>query len=371
MPRRLRLILIICGSIVLATLLALVIMVYLLLQPDRFTAMLQSQASNVGLELNLVRPASPTLFPRPALELYGITLNARGANVPILLAARGRMALPWRTLLGGPTVISQLEIEAPRVDLDALQSWLAQLPSRPVGSPLEIPRIDAGVSVSRGSVVRGNELLLSQVALRAGKLISGQPFAITLSALTAADTALQLRLSATPRIDSNTLQLDNVALHLAQANTLVMSLKGSAHWHGANDTTASLAGTLDYASAGQYAVSLALNPAASGQPSLLAVKLDGPDNHADLRVPPGALVDWWNALISEQSPKLGVPPGSGRVEIANLQSGGVTIKGLSILAGDEVPVPATTTVAPSSSTKAASTTPKAPARSKPAAKSKP
>ncbi len=367
MSRRLRLILIACGSIVLAALLALAIMVYLLLQPDRFTAMLQTQARSVGLELNLARPASPTLFPRPALDLYGITLNAQGANVPILLAARGRLALPWRTLFGGPTVISQLQIEAPRVDLDALQAWLAALPPRAPGSPPNIPRIDAGVSISRGSVVRGNQLLLSHVALQAGSLISGQPFPVTLSALTAADTPLQLRLSATPRIDGSTLQLDNVALHLAQASTLALTLNGNVRWHGATDTTASLAGKLDYADAGQYTVSLQLSPAIADQPSLLALKLDGPGNHADLRLPPQAVLDWWSALIDEQNPQLSVPPGSGRMEIAKLQAGSISIEGLSVLAGDEVPVAAATVAAPAST----ATKPKPAAAKKPAAKNTP
>lgn len=361
MSRRLRITLIICGSVALAAFLTLVIMVYLLLQPDRFTAMLQNQASNVGLELNLARPASPTLFPRPALDLSGITLNAQGANVPILLAARGRLALPWRTLLGGPTVISQLEIEAPRVDLDALQTWLAQLPPRPAGSPLDIPRIDAGVSINRGSIVRGNELLLNQVALQAGALVSGRPFPVTLSALTAAGTPLQLRLSATPRIDGSTLQLDNVTLHLAQASTLTLTLDGSALWHGATDTRASLAGKLDYADAGQYTVSLLLTPATADQPPLLALRLDGPSNHADLRLPPRELLDWWSALISERNPQLNVPPGSGRLEIANLQAGSVSIKGLSVVAGDEAPAAATTAVAPATTPAPTPAKPKPPA----------
>ena len=39
--------------------------------------MLQTQARAAGLELNLASPASPTLFPRPALDLDGITLNAK------------------------------------------------------------------------------------------------------------------------------------------------------------------------------------------------------------------------------------------------------------------------------------------------------
>jgi AsmA protein len=325
-----------------------VIAVYLLLQPERFTRMLQTQARAAGLELNLASPASPTLFPRPALDLDGITLNAEGASVPILLAAHGQLVLPWHTLLGGPTVISQLQIESPRVDLDALQDWLAALPAQPEGIPPNIPRIDTGVSISRGSVVRGNEVLLGNVSLMAGSLISGQPFPLSLSATTAAGTPLQLRLFATPRIEGNTLQLDKIALHLSQGSAMTLALTGSAHWHGAADAAASLAGKLNQANAGQYDVSLTLTPAARDKPLLLALKLDGPDNHADLRLPPLALAHWWSQLGDPQNPQLTVPPGSGHAEIAKLEAAGVSIEGLVIQAGDAVPAPATTAAAPAS-----------------------
>ena len=150
MSPRLRRILAIIGAIALAALLLLVGSVYFLLQPDRFTAMLQNQARAAGLELNLASPASPSLLPRPALDLRGITLNAQGASAPILLAARGRLVLPWHTLFGGPTVISQLEIDSPRVDLDALQAWMAALPAQANQGPLNIPRIETGVEITRG-----------------------------------------------------------------------------------------------------------------------------------------------------------------------------------------------------------------------------
>lgn len=349
MSRRLRLILLVSGGLVLALVLAAVIAVYLLLQPERFTRMLQTQARAAGLELNLASPASPTLFPRPALDLDGITLNAEGASVPILLAAHGQLVLPWHTLLGGPTVISQLQIESPRVDLDALQDWLAALPAQPEGIPPNIPRIDTGVSISRGSVVRGNEVLLGNVSLEAGSLISGQPFPLSLSALTAAGTPLQLRLSATPHIEGNALQLDNVSLHLSQGSATTLTLTGRAHWHGAADAAASLAGKLDQASAGQYDVSLLLTPADQNHPLLLALKLDGPDNHADLRLPPLALARWWSGLDSPQGPQLSVPPGSGHAEIARIDAAGIHIEGLVIQAGDAVPAPASSAPNPAQS----------------------
>ncbi|WP_447736343.1 AsmA family protein [Rhodanobacter soli] len=345
MSRRLRLILLMLGGFALAVVLAAVIAVYLLLQPERFTRMLQTQARTAGLELSLASPASPTLFPRPALDLDGITLNAEGAGVPILLAAHGQLVLPWHTVLGGPTVISQLQIESPRVDLDALQEWLAALPAQPEGAPPNIPRIDTGVSISHGSVVRGNEVLLGNVSLEAGSLISGQPFPLGLSAVTAAGTPLQLRLSATPRIEGNALQLNNITLHLSQGSAMTLALTGNAHWHGAADAAASLAGKLDQASAGQYDISLLLTPADQSNPLLLALKLDGPANHADLRLPPLALAHWWSQLGNPQGPQLSVPPGSGHAEIAKLEAGGISIEGLTIRAGDAVPAPAGTAAA--------------------------
>lgn len=346
MSRRLRLILLVLGGLAAAALLAAGIAVYLLLQPDRFTRMLQTQARAAGLELNLASPASPTLFPRPALDLNGITLNAEGANVPILLAARGQLALPWHTLFGGPTVISQLQIESPRVDLDALQAWLAGLPVQPAGVPPNIPRIDTGVGISHGSLVRGNEVLLDNVSLEAGSLISGRPFPLSLSAITASGTPLQMRLSATPRIQGNALQLDNVSLHFSQGSAMTLALTGSAHWHGAADASASLAGKLDQASSGQYDISLRLTPANQSNPLLLALKLDGPDNHADLRLPPLALAHWWSQLGDERAPQLSVPPIGGHAEIAKIDLGSIVFEGLAVQAGDDVPAAAATVAAP-------------------------
>src|SRR5574337_1274853 len=287
MSRRLRLIVLVLGGLAVAAALGAIVVVYLLLQPDRFTAMLQTQARGAGLELSLASPASPTLFPRPALDLRGITLSAEGAHAPILLAARGRLALPWSTLFGGPTVISQLQIDSPRVDLDALQAWMAALPTQVQHAPPD-----------------------------------------------------------TPRIEGNALQLNDISLHLSQAAAVSLSLNGRARWHGAADAAASLAGTLDRADAARYAISLTLTPANQDYPLLLALKLDGPDNHADLRLPPLALARWWSQLDDPKGPQLGIPPGSGHAEFGSIDAGGVHIEGLRMLAGDNVPVAAGTSAAP-------------------------
>ncbi|WEN14642.1 AsmA family protein [Rhodanobacter sp. AS-Z3] len=346
MARRWRLTLMVLTGLALALVLAAIVSVYLLLQPERFTRMLQTQARTAGLELSLASPASPSLFPRPALQLDGITLNAVGASAPILLAAHGQLALPWHTLLGGSTAISELEIDSPRVDLDALQNWLSSLPPQPEGAPPNIPRIDTGVSISHGSVVRGNQLLLSNVSLQAGSLATGEPFPLSLAAVTAAGTPLQLQLSATPRIEGNALQLQNISLHLAQGESIKLALTGSAYWHGAANASANLAGKLEQANADQYDISVQLIPADQSNPLLLALKLDGPANHADLRLPPLALAHWWSSLDDPATTQLTIPPGSGHAEIASLDVAGIRIEGLTIQAGDDAPATAATAAAP-------------------------
>ncbi len=350
MTRGLRRLLIGAGALAFAALIAALIAVYLLLQPDRFTAMLQEQAHSAGLELNLASPASPTLFPRPALDLHGITLNAEGADSPILLASRGRLVLPWRTLLGGPTAIAQMEVDAPRVDLDALQDWLATSPPQTANAAPAIPRIDAGISIEHGSVVRGDHVLLNNVTLSAGTLAPGQEFPLNMSASTAAGAPLQLRLTATPRMQGSAMQLDNIQLHLAQGSTTTLALAGNARWHGAANAAAQLGGKLDRAGAGSYTVALTLTPADQTDPLLLHLQLDGPDNHADLRLPPLALAHWWNTLNApadrQAEPQPELPPGSGTLQIAKLQVGGLAIEGLSVQAGDDAHAAASTTAKP-------------------------
>lgn len=346
MPRWVRLTLILLSSATLLLVAVALIAVHLLLQPERITAMLQQQAHDAGLELSLASPATPALFPRPALELEGITLTAQNANMPILLAARGTLALPWRTLVRGETVISQMQIDSPRVDLDALQSWLDDLPSGPTAVPTAIPSIDAGVHITRGSLVRGNQMLLGDVELDAGRLAADHAFPLTITAKDSEGIPTQMRLSVTPSIKGGSLLLENISLYLAHSTTLTLHLAGNARWRGAADAYAHLSGKLDHANAGQYDAVIELTPADQSDPLMLALKLDGPDNHADLHLPPLALASWWTQLDHDDGPRLTVPPGNGHAEIASIETGDISIEGLSIQAGTDVPAPAATAAPP-------------------------
>ncbi|MFK2878697.1 AsmA family protein [Rhodanobacter hydrolyticus] len=344
MTRGVRRLLMAASALVLAVLLGMAGSVYLLLQPDRFTAMLQGQARQAGLVLNLGSPASPTLLPRPALDLRGITLNAEGEENPILLASSGRLVLPWSTLLGGPVAITQMEIDAPRVDLDALQSWLAAQPSQPANAVPMIPRIDTGISIEHGSLVHGDQLLLSNVRLTAGTLAPDRRFPLAISATTAAGAPLQALLTTTPRMHGAALQLDDIQLHLSQGNGTALVLHGNARWHGGANADAQLDGKLDRAGAGNYDIALTLTPADQTNPLLLHLKLDGPGNHADMSMPPLALVHWWSALDASGAPQTAsqpeLPPGNGTLQMAKLQVGSLAITGLSVQAGDAAPAAA-------------------------------
>ncbi|QAU25356.1 membrane assembly protein AsmA [Dyella sp. M7H15-1] len=346
-----RLLLIVAASVLGGGLLAVLAALYLLLQPDRFTAMLKEQAVDAGLQLTLSSPASPTLFPRPALHLEGITLIARSvgtgntANYPILQAANGRLVLPWRTVFGGPMVISRMQINSPRVDLDALQAWLMSLPPQSAAMPGQIPRIVTGVRIRNGSVMENNNEWLSDVSLDTGRLMSGQAFSIHLSGKEPRGRPLQLELSIVPSIANSVLMLDDITVHATDSSATALHLAGRARWKGATDISLQLHGKYSEANESNYDAAVLLTPAGQNNPLLLHISLLGKDNHIDLELSPLALAQWWNQLANPQGPQISTPPGNGQVDMATFDIGRVHIEGLSIQTGNAVPASASTVAA--------------------------
>ncbi|TCV94118.1 AsmA protein [Luteibacter rhizovicinus] len=332
MNRRLRFVLLTIAGLAAATLLAAFIAMYVVLQPERFTALLQSQARQAGLELTLANPASPTLWPTPALELNGLSLSARGNSTPMIAASHGRLVLPWHTLLGGDTVVSRLELEGARIDLDAINAYIDTLPSRSSMASAFLPTIDAGFSITRGTLLRGNRLLLSNVQVDAGRLANGQRFPLTLAARTGDGTPYSVDLKTTPQLTEGVLTLGDVALAIASEPRFKAALAGEALWRGGADIGAQLAGKITRADAETYDVVANVTPANQSDPLSIALRLDGKNDHADVRLPPLELAQWWSTFGTGGS--LTLPPVRGSIAADVIDAGGIHIEGLRIQAGD-------------------------------------
>lgn len=351
MNRRLRIGLFAVVGLIAAIILAAVVAMYVVLQPQRFTALLQSRAGAAGLELTLANPASPTLWPKPSLELDGITLRGSGGGAPLIVASRGKLVLPWRTLMGGEATISRLEIEGARIDLDAISAYLDTLPPRPSTAGAILPGIDAGFRVSRSTLLHGNRLLLSNVDIDAGRLASNHRFALSIDASTADETPYALDLATTPSLARGVLTLADLDIGIASKGDFSAKLHGDATWRGGADVGASMAGQVMRSAAAPYDVVLGVTPANQQDPLSISLKIDGAQDHADLHLPPLALADWWAGVQAGRSPTL--PPVQGSVDATQVDAGSVHIKGLRVRATPGSPAAATSASPAPTSTAAA------------------
>jgi AsmA protein len=324
-------------GLVLALLVAgVVIAVYVMLQPERFTSLLASRARALGVELTLSQPASPSLWPRPAIELQGISVRGDGGG-SILLATRGRIILPWRAVLRGDTAISRIEFDNPRVDLDALSAAIDALPPDNSGAHPFLPTIDTGLSINDGTVIRGNAVWLGDVDLDTGELRSGRPFKLALRCKDASGRPLSLDLGTTPRLSAEALDLDDITIAATIGADVRANLKGSAHWRGAANVTGSVAGDVNRGGEA-YQASVAMSPANMSDPLTLAIKLDGGTDHVDVRIAPLKMAAWWSSMVG--SGPLTLPSFDGKVDAAGIEAGPVKIQGLHLRSGPDVTLPA-------------------------------
>ncbi len=358
--------------LILIVLLAAVLFVRSLLQPQRFTAVLQSQLAGAGLILSVEKPAAPTLWPHPAVQLQGFRLSSIGSNAPLLTATEARIVVPWRALLHRELAIERLEIQSPRIDLDQLQALTSKLPHAS-GAP-QLPHIGAGIRITDGTLVRGDEPLLFDIDAETGALLPDVPFRLAASARNGDDRAGRLVLSALPRHQDDTLRFDRIRLDAQVERGPRTELAGNAVWNGGNDIDATLQGTLmllapstltanssaasaasasGYATASaprKYALALQITPARGAAPLIAALKLDGVNEHADVRVPPEALMNWWRGVLAAAPGKpLTLPPLQGHVQADEIGYGPLHMQGVTLDAGPAIaPLSAGSTPAPAS-----------------------
>ena len=105
----------------------------------------------LGLEITASGASEYKLRGTPTLVVRDLVARAPGATVPVLTADRVLLSLPWSTLRGRLQVLdfTRIELDAPVLDLDALQDWLA---TRPPGDD-RVPTLREGIAVEDGTLV--------------------------------------------------------------------------------------------------------------------------------------------------------------------------------------------------------------------------
>lgn len=373
--QRLRWIAVAIGVLVCALLTALAIHLNALLQPQRFTGLLERELASVGLKLELQAPASPALFPRPAVRMQGFSLTNSGSNTPVLQADGALIVVPWRALLHGEVAIERVEVDAPRIDLGQLKTLLARLPRH--RGPPQLPTIAAGVHMIQGTLANGGTPLLFGLDVDTGELVPGRPFRMDASARDAGGRRITASLNTVPSsTHDGVIALDPLQLAFGQQGGASLHLAGQGRWQGGEAVTLHLQGNLKYpslapppASSGQPAASasatasasdtprptttdklvLDVTPPAGKAPLDIAVQLQGADTNADFHLQPTEFGAWWQRLLAASVEH---PPGSlpfaGKVNVQALDLGWIKATGLHIEADPDLAPASAASTAPAS-----------------------
>lgn len=359
---RLRWIAVAIGVLVCALLTAAAIHVYALLQPQRFTGLLERELASAGIKLDLQAPASPALFPRPAVRMQGFSLTNNGSSTPVLQADGAVIVVPWRALLHGEVAIERVEVDAPRIDLGQLKTLLARLPRH--RGPPQLPTIAAGVHMVQGTLSNGGTPLLFGLDVDTGELVPGHPFRMDASARDAGGRRITASLNTVPSATHDgAIDLKPLRLAFGQQGGASLQLAGQGHWQGGEAITLHLQGDLRYpalapppASSGSPAAGASAAPAASAArpasvdkivldvsppagkaPLGIAVRVQGADTMADFHLQPTEFSAWWRRLLAASPDH---PPGplpfAGKVDVQALDLGGVKATGLHIEADPDL-----------------------------------
>lgn len=123
-----------------------------LLQPQRSVPVLLDRAGkSLGLVITADRDVEARLRGEPQLVVRHLVVREPNAKTVMLRADRLLIALPWSTLRsrGEDLTVKRLELDAPTLDLVALQTWLAK---RPPSAETEIPTLTDGLRVRDGRI---------------------------------------------------------------------------------------------------------------------------------------------------------------------------------------------------------------------------
>lgn len=170
-PRRGRLL----AAGALAALLLAALAATVLMQPERLARLvLGGIGDGLGLDIGFEGGARYRLRGTPLLEVRDVVVRRPGADAALLRAGRVLVSLPWSTVRGRgrPLLLERIELDAPVLDLPALQAWLA---SRPPGDG-SLPALSDGITVRDGRVL-AEGWALHGLDLRLPRFAGDQPLA--------------------------------------------------------------------------------------------------------------------------------------------------------------------------------------------------
>ena len=150
-PRRVGKRLLRLGAIFTAILLAALLIIGWLLQPQRAGKfLLERVGSSLGLSIS-ARAIDYRLRGTPQLVLRDVVATRPGDAKALLRAERVFVSLPWRTLRarGTDLTVQRVELDGPVLDMPALQRWLA---TRPDTGETRIPTLVDGLRITRGRI---------------------------------------------------------------------------------------------------------------------------------------------------------------------------------------------------------------------------
>lgn len=122
-----------------------------LLQPQRSVPVLLDRIGR-SLDLEITAgSADARLRGTPQLVVRDLVVRVPGTQTVMLRADRALLSLPWSTLRsrGADLTVQRVELDAPVLDLPAMQAWLAK---RPPGAETRIPTLTDGLRIADGRV---------------------------------------------------------------------------------------------------------------------------------------------------------------------------------------------------------------------------
>jgi hypothetical protein len=122
-------------------------------RPQQVSNLVLAQASRaLGLRITAKGIAEYTLRGTPQLVLREVTAQRDGDPTPVLTADRLLMSVPWSTIKsrGRDITVHRIEIDRPRLDVAALQRWLATRPPTP---QRPTPTLTDGLAITDGRVI--------------------------------------------------------------------------------------------------------------------------------------------------------------------------------------------------------------------------